>query len=412
MVRFSDLIRGYAIISATGAEPARLLDKLTQRQIGFWSVTPEGDFTLKLCIRLKDVSRVLDLSEESRCDLELFNRRGAPLKIKQARRRYVLWLLPLAMFSLLVILSMFTWKIEIIGNEKVSDEEILNAMEDCGVFIGSFHPSYSSDSIRNRVMVKIPEIKWISVSVFGSRARILLRERTEIPEVYVKKEPVNVVAEYPGIIEQLRAFQGKPLFIRGQTVAKGDILISGAVPSMSESTIVCHAKGEVIARTWHEITVLMSIEYTEKVPTGEKDSRLALIFGNKRINFYSSSGITGAKCDNIIHEYKLGINGIFTFPISLICEQSLAYETYSARIDTALAKKVLSERAESELLRRIGEGGEVIKKSITFAETDGCLVATLRAECRQDIAEELPMTQAEIEQVRILNESLEENITQ
>ena len=412
MVRLSDLLRGYALIRCDGAEPARLLDICTVRNISFWAADPIDELSLELCIRLEDVSKVMALADEARCELTLLNKRGAPLKIMQARRRAVMWTLPVLLLSLLVLASMFTWSIEISGNENVEDPEILNALEESGVFLGSFHPAYTSDSIRSRVMVQIPELKWIGIRVYGSRADVLVRERTDIPELYDKKEAVNVFAAYPGVIEQLRAFNGKPQFIKGQTVAKGDLLISGAMPSTQSPTIIRHARGEVIARTWHEITAVMPLEYTAKAKTGGEEDRWALKLGDKRINFYSSSGITGAMCDNIIKEYKLGIDGLFTLPVSLLREKTIAYKTCTAQISENAAKTALKQRAEAELSRRIGEKGEVISQNLTFSMSGSCMVATLLAECRQDIAAEKPMTEAELAQVRQENTALEEESTQ
>ena len=117
-------------------------------------------------------------------------------------------------------------------------------------------------------------------------------------------------------------------------------------------------------------------------------------------------------CDNIIKEYKLGIDGIFALPVSLLREKTIAYETYTAQISEKTAKAALKQQAEAELLRRIGEKGEVLNQNLTFSKSGNCMVATLLAECRQDIAVEKPMTEAEISQVHQENTALEEESTQ
>lgn len=412
MARLSDLLRGFASVRAEGAEPARILDLCTTHQIEFWAAAPKNELCLELCIRLSDVPRFLALENEARCELELIQRRGAPLKIRQARGRFVMWLMPFALLLLLTASSMFTWKIELRGNETVADAELLNVLEDCGVHIGCFSPTLSSYTIQNKALSEIPELKWLSVSVFGSRVLVSVRERTDIPEVYDKKEPVKVVAGYPGIIEHMRAFCGKPQFISGQTVAKGDLLISALVPSTADDPMLCHARGEVIARTWHEITAITPLESTVKVKKTEEKRRFTLKLGDSRIKFYSSSGIPGAKCDNIIREYKLGIDGVFTLPLSLICETTISYETLTEEVNLALCKAELQAACEAELLRRIGDGGAVITQSVTFSQSGGLLVASLISECRQDIAVEKPLTSEELAQIQYENKALEENSTQ
>jgi similar to stage IV sporulation protein len=404
MERLSDLARGFALVQAVGAEPTRLLDICVSEGIEFWGAYPEDEFTLYIKVRLKALEKLLSLEEESRCELLLIEKRGGPVMMKRARRRYVLWVLPAVLLLLFVISSFFTWEIEIHGNETVSETEILNALEDAGVYIGSFHPAYTSDNIRSRVLVKIPELKFISVSVFGSRAYVQVRERTDIPELYDEFEKVKIVAEYPGIIEDIKVYKGEGKFTKGQTVIKGETLIDGAVSSTFSETKLLHAEGEVSARTWHELTVFMPEEYTLKEYSGKTASRYSLILGNKRINFYQSSGILKDECDIIISEDKLSMDGVFTLPVSLVCRQSLYYETIMASHSGEYMKMLLQERANAELLQRIGEKGEVISSRPSFKIIDGFGVLTLRAECRQEIGLEKPMGQQEIEMAQAAGE--------
>lgn len=406
MERLSDLARGFALVRAVGAEPARLLDLCVSEGVEFWGAYPEDEFTLYIKTRLSAVERLLSLEEKSRCELSLIERRGAPIIMKRARRRYVLWILPVFLLLLFVVSSFFTWEIEIHGNETVSEREILNALESAGVYIGSFHPAYTSDNIRSRVLVRIPELKFISVSVFGSRAYVQVREKTDIPELYDESERVKIVAEYPGIIEDIKVYRGEGRFIKGQTVVKGETLIDGAVPSTFSEMKFLHAGGEVTARTWHEIVTFMPMEYTLKEYTGEAENRYCLILGNQRINFYRSSGILKDECDIIFSEEKLSLDGVFTLPVSLVCRRSLYYEGVTASHSREYVKMLLQERAKAELQGRIGEKGEVISSQPSFKVIDGFGVFTLRAECRQEIGIEKPMGEHEINMARAAGEDI------
>ncbi len=404
MERLSDLARGFALVRAVGAEPTRLLDICANKGIEFWGAYPEDEFTLYIKVRLKALEKLLNLEEESRCEISLVEKRGAPVMMKRARRRYVLWVLPAVLILLFVISSFFTWEIEIHGNETVSETEILNALESAGVYIGSFHPAYTSDNIRSRVLVKIPELKFISVSVFGSRVYVQVRERTDIPELFDEFEKVKIVAEYPGIIEDIKVYKGEGKFTKGQTVIKGETLIDGAVSSTFSETKILHAEGEVMARTWHEVMVFMPAEYTLKEYNGKTQSRYSLILGDRRINFYQSSGILKDKCDIIISEEKLSVDGVFTLPVSLVCRRSLYYETVSASRSRQYMKTLLQERANAELLQKIGDKGEVLFTNSSFKVIDGFGVLTLRAECSQEIGLERPMAKQEIEMAQAAGE--------
>lgn len=396
MERLSDRFRGYAVIRNVGAEPTKILDRCAAEQIDFWGACPDDAYTISFRTRLKDAEKVSGFAGKCCCEAEIMEKRGAPIWAKRLRHRYVLWILPIILLAVLVASSFFIWRIDITGNKTVSNIEILNALKDSGVGIGSFWPSFTSDSIRSRVLAKVPELKWISVSVFGSRAQVVVRERTEIPEVFNEHEAVKVIADQSGIIENMSVLKGYALFRKGQTAAMSDTLISGAVPSTFNQTIIVHAEGSVIARTWYELTAIMPLKYSEKVYTGKEHTRFAVIFGDNRINFYRNSRISDTNCDNIIDKKKLGIAGLFELPIYLVSEKSKTYELVPENISQSDAKTALETELSDELRYKIGDKGEVLQSEYTFCVSDGFAVGTLRSECRQDIAKEKKMTDDEI----------------
>ena len=396
MERLSDLARGLAQIKIVGAQPAELLNILAQEGIDFWGVSALDQFTLLLKTRLKSCEKIKLLAEKHCCEAETVTLSGAPILLKRGKKRSVLWLLPLVAAALLAASSMFVWEIRVTGNEKVSETEILNVLEDCGVYIGSFHPTFVGDIIRSRAMREIPELKWISVSIIGCKALVEVREATKIPEVFENNDPIKLVAEQAGIIDRIEVLRGLACMKAGQTAAKGDVLVEAAVPSTFGDTVLVHALGTVKARTWYEISALMPTEYSQKDYTGEKKTRYALMLGKYRINFYRNSGIMQVNCDNIITEQIFGIKGAFQLPISLAEECSLDYNINTIAYTEEEIKAALEPRLISELKSRLGKDGEIVTSSVSFGYVNGMAVGTLRAECKQNIAAEKELSAEEI----------------
>lgn len=396
MEKLSDILRGYAQLRMVGAEPADVLDRCIAQGIEIWGPELEDEFTLLLKTRLSQAETVRELAEKCGCEAEICRRAGGSMELKKLRRRYVLWALPVLLLGLLLLSSLFVWQIEITGNETVSEIEILNALEDSGVYIGSFHPSFTSDNIRSLVLVKIPELKWISVSVLGSRAVIEVRERTEIPDLLEEDKGVKLIAAHSGIIETLEVLRGYPLLKKGQAALEQETLVDGAVPSSFGDIAILHASGRVFARTWQEITAVLPLEYEAKAPTGKEKTRYALETGGSRINFYSKSRILDVDYDTIISRRRLGVKGLFELPLIWVKETSLAYERVTESRTEDEARLILEQRLEKELSERLGKEGSVVGSAFTFSLVDGFAVCTLRAECLQNIAQEKEMSAEEL----------------
>jgi similar to stage IV sporulation protein len=404
MERLSDRLRGYAVIKVTGACPESVLNICAEKSLEFWRPEPTGEFTIVFRCRLDCADEIASFAKKSCCDIEITERRGAPLLTKRLRYRPVLWVLPLALCILLLLASLFVWRIEIIGNETVTDTEILNALEDSGIYIGSFWPSYSSDIIRSRVIMQIPELKWVGVSVFGSRVRIQVREATEKPELFDTDAPVKIVASRAGIIERLSVLRGYPIFVNGQTAVDGDKLIDGVVPSSFGQPRIVHASGSVLARTWYEISAVMPLTYSEKIYSGREYRQYFLVLGKHRINFYRSSRIISGDCDIIIEEHRAGIRGLFTLPVTFVRERALKYEIVEHSFTENEIKEALQRALEGALRHSVGKDGEIVEQHIAFSSAGGYAVATLRAECVQDIAEDEELTQFEIDAAKAADE--------
>jgi similar to stage IV sporulation protein len=102
-----------------------------------------------------------------------------PYFLWRFRKRYILLIGAAAVFIAVWAMSLFIWEIDVHGNEKVSKQQILSVLGDMGVGIGSFGPTIVSEAISNDILLKIPELAWIAVNVYGSHADILVRERIE-----------------------------------------------------------------------------------------------------------------------------------------------------------------------------------------------------------------------------------------
>ncbi len=396
MERLSDVLRGYSVVRVVGAEPTKILDLCVEEGLDFWGAYPEDEFTMILKTRIKQEKRVVEIAEKNACEAEVKAQVGGPIEAKKLKRRPALWVLPVLLMALLAASSLFIWQIDITGNETVGEIEILNALEDSGVYIGSFHPAFTSDNIRSMVLVRVPALKWISVSVHGSRAVIEVRERTNIPELTEEDKGVKLIANHSGVIERMEVLQGNPLFQKGQAALEEETLIDGAVPSTFGAVEILHASGRVIARTWQELTAILPLDFEAKEYTGERKTRFALEFGEKRINFYTKSRIPDKDYDTIIKRSRLGIKDFFELPVILVKETGLAFDRVGQRRTESGAQAALEQLLNEELTARLGKEGSVISSAFAFNVVDGFAVCTLRAECLQNIAKEKEISAEEI----------------
>ena len=387
--RLSEILRGSVRAEVSGAAPQRLLNAMSEADMPFWDAVPQDAFTIRLGLYSRDLRNAKALATRCQCELKLLRESGAPVVKRRLRRRVALLVTAVSCFALLAASSLFAWDIRVEGNEQVSTGEILRALAGCGVEPGAFWPGWSSDEIRNSVILDIPELAWLGVSVDSSRAVIRVRERTEAPELVNSEGMGSVTARTTGIIDSMRVYQGAPLVAVGDAVVAGETLVSGEMPSEVGDTRYVRASAEIRARTWYEMSASAPLEYSG-LEQSDSRTRWALVIGDKRINFYLGSSQTPAGCGKIIMEYPLAWEGVFTLPVTLVREQTLEYDSAAAAEDEEELSGRLEAVLRSTLERELSGRGEILDAQFTSSASDGRLVVTMRAECMEDIAEFTP----------------------
>lgn len=387
-------LTGWARVRICGAEPEKFLSALGDRGIAFWESSAPRDFEMTVKIPLRAAKLVRPLAAALGCEGEVLSRHGLPALFSKLRHRVALMICVVTVLVLLFVSGAFIWNIEIEGCETISENEVRQALAECGVDIGACWVGLNQDRVRNGMILKIPEIRWMTVSIRGSHARVILRERRTGPEPVAEDEYVHIVAKKAGIVTTIRAYRGTAVAAENETVLPGEVLVGGYTTGRYGVQGASRAIGEVWARTWYEKTAVAPVNVTLTVPDGERDVKWSLILGKIRINFYKGSSICPVDCDKIIYVYPLARAGVFTLPVSVEKTVSMSYATEPQRAEELRGE--LEAQLMADLLAEIGAEGEVLSSSFTASEEDGVLYVTLRAECHEQIGTPRLLTEQDL----------------
>ncbi|MBR2717627.1 MAG: sporulation protein YqfD [Oscillospiraceae bacterium] len=389
---------GWIEVKVTGAAPERFLEAMADRGAAFWDAAPPRDFTLYLKTGTGTEKQLDRLAAASGCEAEVLSVHGFPALLRKMRRRASLWI-PAAAFLLLLAWSLpRVWDIRVEGNETVPEGVILNALEDCGVYPGARWTAFRQDQIRNSMLLRLPELRWLTVTVQGCRARVIVRERGDKPEPVPESEYARVVSDRAGLVTEVRALRGTAETAPGQMLLPGETVIGGYASGRFGVIGPVRAIGGAELRTWHEITMEAPAEAWVKGPTGERTTLWSVVFGKKRVNIFKGSSICPGDCDKIIVSYDLALPGVFRLPVSV--EKTLIAGRDIIRRPAGDLREEMEQALTEELLSRMGEGGEVLSSVFTASEAGGLLYVTLRAECLETAGVTEPLTEQELLEIR------------
>ena len=385
MRKILEYLEGRAEVELRTAFPEAMLNACAAGEIPLEQLERPDACILRARVRQRSLPALKAAAERCGCELEIRSLSGGRTLLSLLRRRIWLPVTGLCVLGLLLLSSLFIWEIDVVGNERLSRGELLRALADCGVEPGCFWPGLKGDLVRSRMLERVPELQWMTVNVSGSRAVLLVSERREKPEIFLEGDYRDLTASREGLVRSLSVLNGQPQVSPGQTVLKGQILISGSVESITAPPRLTHASGSVLAETYYELTAVHPLETEQKAPGGRGVSRFAVKIGNTRLNFFGNAKKELDGYDKIVHEYKLAAEGLFALPISLIREERI-YRPVTA--ESWENPEEMQQRLLEELERSIR--GEILEHSFSTRRQDGLLLVTLRARCLEDIAESSP----------------------
>ena len=293
-------LKGEVTARVESGFPERVLNLCGEYGLAFWDLQWESAAAFTFTLTRRDWKRLRRLTARLDCELTPVGWRGTPFFLGRMRRRYGLWI-TLGLCSLLLLWgSFFIWDFAIEGNETVSDQEILRALEKYGVAFGTFGYDVNSFQLRNDLLLELPELSYIAVNVRGSRAYVQVRERVEAPEIIDMRQSGNTVAARDALVTAIEPWEGEKMVLPGTMVREGQLLISGVVDSGYGGSRYVRGMGKVYGRTWYTLRCRVPLTVWETVYTGESRTRRAVLLGKNRVNLYIGSSIPEDNCDKII----------------------------------------------------------------------------------------------------------------
>jgi len=247
-------ISGTVTIKVSGDMPEKFINLCMIGKISLLRITKENDDFI-VHLGLSDFLRLRPFVRKSHNRIRVVDYAGLPFLIQKIKRRKMLVVGGVVFLTLLNILMSYIWFVDIVGVNSVSVSKIKEVVYEQGLKPGALKDTVSSKMIENQILLRIPEIAWVSVNFTGTRAVVEIVEKTMPKEL--DKAPAHIIAAKDGIITDIIVLAGQSVVKKGDTVKKGDILIKG-VAYDGKATVInilpqtIRANGIVKARVWYE----------------------------------------------------------------------------------------------------------------------------------------------------------------
>ncbi len=394
--RAANYLYGYVRVSVKGYT-SRALTAMLHGGIDYWDLKSDGDgIEFYMAVRYRRaLKRALS---DVGCTVAFSPQVGILKTAYRYRHRPGIIVGALVFAAVLWASTYFVWDISVEGNDRLSDYEVIASFSPFGLKYGTFIPTLDFDRLCHEYLIASEELAWVSVNMEGTRACIVVKERTDPAKTWQTDTPSNIIAAEDGQIVTFAVWSGESMVHLGQVVKKGDVLISGIRDKTENETVIGYESvrsyGTVKAQVYREYTVEVPLSGTHKVYTGEEKTEKQYKFFTKALKTFGNSGNNDDFYDKIEASERVELFGVVKLPIFA---DTVVYREYTEE-PYEYTEAQASQVAEAKMMKVLAEelyGCELLSKKSTGTCENGVYTLKCGVYCVADIAKELEIQSGE-----------------
>lgn len=352
-----------------------------------WDIERLNPDTVIMKMSIRGFKNARSAARKSGCRVRIKEKKGLPYVIWKYKKRKG-FIIGLATFAILIyLMTSIIWSIEITGNYNVSTDVLMKQINEMGIFRGAAKRSIRPKYVADTLMLKNRELAWASVEIKGTQLLVTVREGVEPPPVIPLDQPCNVIARNDGIIISVRAKNGLALVKEGDTVKKGQVLISGILESIHPEfgSKQVHAMGEVIARTWYEVKKEVPEKKITRYRTGQTWNKYSVYFLDFKVRLPSGKN-PFELYETVLSDKAPVIANRFKLPFGLIVEKYYELAEEEQVLEQEQARELAQKTALDKINEIVPQNAEIVDQQMQIITEEGKEYILLTVECTEDIA--------------------------
>ncbi|MGI5838632.1 MAG: sporulation protein YqfD [bacterium] len=279
VVRLWLYLKGYLEISIRGAMVERFINLATQQGVSPWDIRRINQ-TVNAKINVSDFRCLRPLARKTQCRVRILGRHGLPFVVLRLRKRKTFAAGALLFCLTLYFLSSFIWFVEIAGTDELEPGLIREKAASLGIRPGVMRFSIDIPTVKSELLIEYNELAWVGINIRGTKAIIeVIEKKLPPPRDGAATGPCDIVAAADGIITRITALEGIAVVGEGETVRRGQVLISGRVPDSGAGPQIVRASGITQGRVWREATGEASLTRRYARRTGRRAARGLIKYG-------------------------------------------------------------------------------------------------------------------------------------
>ncbi len=377
MLHWIQYLRGYVAIKVWGYSVERLLNLCGNHDVLVWDIEDHGDYHT-MHISIPGFFALKPLLKKTGTRAAVVGKYGLPFFAAKMwkRKLFVAGLICCILFWSLA--SCFIWDIRIEGNFALTEDVLLDYLETRGVHTAMKKSALKIEELEHALREDYDLITWTSLQLKGTTLVVRIKEN-EMPSYEDRTDAgtergMDLVAQKAGVVTYIITRSGVPLAACGDSVEKGDVLVSGAVPVYNEDTTVrryeyVKADADITLRYARNLSLEESVSYDEKCYTGETIEIPVFGTGEREIAF-RLFGIPYSFYDTSEEKKQVQLLDHLYLPLYYGKRTVQEYEITQKKHTEEEMGELLQEKWQKIISTLNEKGVQIAEKNVTITKND------------------------------------------
>ena len=268
--QFTRFFRGYLKVCICGRAPERLLNLCSHHDMLIWDLKSCGE-SYEFYISLPAFRQIRPLLRKTKTRIHILKKCGLPFFLYQYRSRKMFFAGIAICLTLLYISTGYLWCIELNGNTVHADQTLLRYLKSIGCSCGVRMSKVDCDKIEEQLRITYTDIIWVSARIEGTKLFLDVKENLAAGEKKAAQKLTeqeaetgyDIIASKKGKVTRIVTRSGTPKVKAGDTVKKGEILVSGALPIYNDNDEIDHYDKTVADA---DIYLMCAYRYEDTIP--------------------------------------------------------------------------------------------------------------------------------------------------
>jgi len=376
--KLSRYYQGRVYIKAQGEGFTRFINQAVKDGIIFYNARKNSD-SFVAEINTSDFKRLRSAAKQAGIKLTIRTKYGFPFVARRWQRRKGLLVGLFIIFTALTILSQFVLSISVVGNDRISSDQIIAEAQKVGLSKWNLKRELDLDEMSKQLQENVSDLVWVTMEERGTNIQIRVVEKTLPKKILFQGD---LIAAKTGFVEDVIVIQGSPVVKEGQTVKAGQVLIKaaggmteysfdmeGKTSAKQNAVDAPAAKGFVRGRVWYSAE--KKVPHQEEIT--EKTGKIANGWGIKisdRVIMITNQNSPYTESEKETQCYALPLWRNWRFPVEII--KTKYEETQKVQVErTVSVARELAERLARETLKsQIPPEAKVLQDKIRILSSE------------------------------------------